>query len=266
MAGRKKKAGSQRGRPKRASRAGVRPHSLEEHTVPQGEIQHYRFATETGIETPSSRRGRRRQRRSVKRNNLQSLRKPRQCSRSRRRSGESSVAGQTAFTNGGDIERGEDNRGAEEGIFNEGEYRDESYDSEDNTQLYEEGITVSDVVATRDDTVNEESLSRCVSNLAATIQILIKKVDNLEKNQLDNQVRDNPQRINNQVYSPIQDDLMRDGPPRDISTQVNSPESGQSVRFKNVEINNKPVLFAGGLRLGYHLPRNTKQKYGRTNS
>ena len=263
MAGRKRKAGSQRGRPKRTSRAQA---TVEELTVPQGETQQERRTTEARRETQSSTRGRGRQRRSSNPDNYPSLEEPERGPRLRRGSEKSFGAVQAAFANDRDLEGGEEDRGPEEeGIFNEGEIRDESYDSEEYIQLNQEGIAVGTVAA---DSINAESLSRCVSDLAATIQTLVNKVDKLEKKQLNNQVRDNPPIINNEVLDANmldrdrerQDDLMRDDPPRDISTQENSSETGQSVRFKNVEINNRPVLFTGGLRLGDHLPMNIKQK------
>ena len=266
MAGRKRKAGSQRGRPRKTSRTSTR----EE--IPAREEQIVGSEEEAGQDTQREARGRGRGRgrgRSRGTRDRRGVSLPctlQEGPQLRGRDGGTFEAVQAAFEDDrGSQGRTEDRGPAEESEDNEERNRYESYDSdvEDDLSFNEAAASIHNrasgpglgrkAVGPRLDKSRDSSdLNTSVKNLAALVKTLAEKVDALEKTNVTN---------NNSAQRGIsQDSLIRDIPSQATSQLENEAVSGQSLVFNNVDVNHRPVLFTGGLRLGEHLPTNIKQK------
>ena len=229
MAGRKRKAGSQRGRPRKAPRA--------------AEQQTEGSAAEDREEAQGEKRAGRLPRGRLTRTRASSRNPKEEPPRFRGGNTETHDAVQATSSDDRSFGRGEEIESvAEEDRENEG-HRNESYDSESDRQF--EDVSV----ATTENQM--DSVTRCIRDLTSTVKSLAEKVEKLE--------RASVERNFSTIRNSDPDEHTEDDLRRDISAH-SSTLPGESVTLNNIEVSNRPVMFTGGLRLGDHLPMNIKQK------
>ena len=230
MPGRKRKAGSQRGRPKK---------------ITAGE--------ETGRDNAVPVRGRPSgARRGAQRGKRGAGRGSRLC-RHREEDAVSHDDVQTSHQRSGTAERG-----AEAGEVAERDSDHESESAESQAGI-EEGTTIvsqenSPIVINQTQSTENSiiALQQTVATLANSVQILTQTVQ-----QLQNEAQE---RSDHTQQTVVRDVPVRDNPQQDTLPHGTPSESGQSIILNNVEITNRPAVFTGGLRLGDHLPVAIKQK------